>query len=699
MNPSGVCLDPLTPYSRIQTAGFAELSLSPDTDGGDTVMMRSPSGTSIATVDTQSTTLRGFKLGLKLCGIPFSVLEMLTGTVPLDNETPGTVAAAAWRNGYDPQCLNPVMLELWSKNVSAATDCDVPGAPAAGKWIHWLVPFTFDWKLGGNISFANNVLEIELEGYGRQNPAFFPSWPGELFPSYEPGAGDPDGWPTGAPSPTLPAGIVADSWTVAEAEAIRISGPLAWKVVDDLPDPLDDCEYVGAPCEPSSFTADFCGPEGDALPAPWDALPAVEGMTTPALLGGDCTVPMSATETPPVLVGSVPVEADCCGGACRQARVEFGDPSGDFAGIFGATLIFDNGCVLAAFVYVTAPGSAQVGVVGFTPGSFDVFTPAWRATPDPFAASMAGGSISISWCGGGSVNVEFAQGETANRWTVSGFDLLTGGSVLTDAGFALATPAEPLIPSAAMTGFESSCLPLPSGDPLVAERYCGDDPFVADFCGPAAPLASPWYLPEGFEAMSFVLAETDGACAVSPIPLTPQVAGFPIRSVVGDCCSIGHTARISGPISVVVDGPSSYWSTPQVMFRMEDGFYLISALFALFSGGVYFVNLSAAIVSSDLSTQIAGAVVAQVVSESDFLAADYSFEVSWDEVDLGWRCEFGSVTMERRVTSAGGFVGSTTTDLVGFVINSFGITNSMSTFEAVCGAIEAESAVAFTPIP
>jgi len=239
LNASDIPLDPLVCNSRIQTAGFMELGLTPDIEGGTVTETRSPGG-DLCIVDRECSRLKGFNLELKMCGVPLPVLEMLIGVnLMVEN---GDVLGAAFRNDRAGVCTNAVMLELWSKNADKGT-CDIDGTPA-NLWIQWVLGRTFDWSLTSNLTFNSGVTEFALSGYAQMNPWWFPSLPGAGFPSYVPGGGDPAGLPTGPPDPVLPDGITPDPWTLDDMGTVRLSGPLGWKCVDALPSPIDDCGYL-----------------------------------------------------------------------------------------------------------------------------------------------------------------------------------------------------------------------------------------------------------------------------------------------------------------------------------------------------------------------------------------------------------------------------------------------------------------------
>lgn len=245
----GQSLDPLTPNSRVQTAGFMELTLSPDIEDGEDITVKNACG-DICIRDKDCDRLKGFDATLMLCGIPLPVLEMILDATLLEDasdETGMTFKGAVLRESKAAACAGPKGLEFWSKNANRA-QCVVDGV-VQNVYLQWLLPFTRNWEISGDLTFNQGALEVSLSGYCENNPNWVPSWPDSTFPSWVPGNGDPDGTPTGPAGPVLPPEIVAgsgaDTWTLDDQTAIQAGGPLAWQGVPTLPSPLDDCNYVG----------------------------------------------------------------------------------------------------------------------------------------------------------------------------------------------------------------------------------------------------------------------------------------------------------------------------------------------------------------------------------------------------------------------------------------------------------------------
>jgi len=243
LNDCSVALDPLTPNSRIQTAGFMELNLSPDVESGEDITTKNACG-DICIRDKDCDRLKGFDLELMLCGIPLPVIEMLTGATLLeDPDNPENIVGAVMKEAKSLPCEEPRSLEFWSKN--ADKNVCAPGGTTGNQYIHWVLPRTINWEISGGLNFTTGALEITLSGYAENNPQWFPSYPGLDFPSWVPGGGDPTGTPTGAAPPVLPTDITTpDPWSLNDQIAIQQGGPLAWRCVSELPSPLAECAYV-----------------------------------------------------------------------------------------------------------------------------------------------------------------------------------------------------------------------------------------------------------------------------------------------------------------------------------------------------------------------------------------------------------------------------------------------------------------------
>ena len=247
-NECDIALDPLTPNSRITTNGFMELNLSPDVESGEDITTKNACG-DICIRDKDCDRLKGFEVELKLCGVPLPVLEMLTGATLLSDGL-GGFNGLVMRESKGSACENSKMLEVWSKNADKGV-CNVDGT-IENLYVQWVLPRTINWEISGGLNFTNGPLEVVLSGYAENNPLWFPSMPGDTFPSYvlpsppaapdTPSGGDPTGLPTGGPPPILPGGAVADPWTLADQAAVQAGGPMFFKCVGMLPQ-TSECAY------------------------------------------------------------------------------------------------------------------------------------------------------------------------------------------------------------------------------------------------------------------------------------------------------------------------------------------------------------------------------------------------------------------------------------------------------------------------
>lgn len=236
----GVVLDPLTPNSRIMTAGFMQATFSPDIEGGEDITTKNACG-DICIRDKDCDRLKGFNVELMLCGVPLPVLEMLIDVTLLESTIQGDFKGGVLRESKSAPCADPKQIEIFSKNTNR-DQCTVAGL-STQIYVDWLLPHTKNWEISGDLVFSTGALEVTLSGYAENNPNWFPTWPGTTFPSYVPGGGDPTGSPIGGPPPILPAGITADTWTLDDQTAIQAGGPLAWQSAAVLPSPLLDCDY------------------------------------------------------------------------------------------------------------------------------------------------------------------------------------------------------------------------------------------------------------------------------------------------------------------------------------------------------------------------------------------------------------------------------------------------------------------------
>ncbi len=240
-NECGVALDPLTPNARIRTAGFAKATFSPDIEGGVDITTKLASG-AICIREKDCDRLKGFNVELMLCGVPLPLLEMLVDLTMLDNPSdPTDFIGGVLRDSLSSDCTGPKLIEIWSKNNDLAS-CGVGGV-GSKRYMRWMLPFTDDWEITGDIVISEEQVDVTLTGYAQKNPNWFPSLPGPTFPSYVPGGGDPDSVPTGPAPAVLPDGVTADPWSLDHQDAIQAGGPLAWIADSALPE-LESCDYM-----------------------------------------------------------------------------------------------------------------------------------------------------------------------------------------------------------------------------------------------------------------------------------------------------------------------------------------------------------------------------------------------------------------------------------------------------------------------
>lgn len=236
-----IVLDPLVPNSRIETSGFMEINLSPDVESGNDITTVNACG-DICIRDKDCDRLKGFDVEMMLCGVPLPIIEMLVGATLLDDGAGGFKGAVMRESKTLTACENSKQLQFWSKNADKGV-CSVDGV-MQDLYIEWVLPRTINWEISGGLNFTNGPLEITLSGYAENNPLWFPSFPDATFPAWDPAYPVQPNYPVGLPGPILPAGVTADSWTLADQVAIQAGGPMAWQCVPALPTNVDDCNYM-----------------------------------------------------------------------------------------------------------------------------------------------------------------------------------------------------------------------------------------------------------------------------------------------------------------------------------------------------------------------------------------------------------------------------------------------------------------------
>lgn len=198
----GVPQAEVTVNSRLTTAAFVTIGLTPDVFEGDDIEITAANG-NLCIDDKGTDTLKGIDLEMEICDVNESLLEMLLAWgILTDYLTPveqvGFVAAAS----NVALGLQYTMLEVWSRNASddACAVVTNPGRP----YFHWLFPLTSRWQLSDIGDFGNNAQTLTLTGYSENNTNFAAS-------------------------------RAADEWTVADVAAIQAGGAIAGREVVALP--------------------------------------------------------------------------------------------------------------------------------------------------------------------------------------------------------------------------------------------------------------------------------------------------------------------------------------------------------------------------------------------------------------------------------------------------------------------------------
>lgn len=170
----GNALDhPTNPLSRITFKGLVSMTLSPDVEDGDEVLVKDGCG-DICIHDMDCNRTKGYEITLMLCGVPVPVIAtLLNASFFLDGTTPRGFMLP---DTNDVACEGSRQIELWAKNAEKGA-C---AADEAWPYFQWLVPKAINWTLTGDIGFtSDSAVELELEGYAESNPNWTPSVPGE----------------------------------------------------------------------------------------------------------------------------------------------------------------------------------------------------------------------------------------------------------------------------------------------------------------------------------------------------------------------------------------------------------------------------------------------------------------------------------------------------------------------------------------
>lgn len=220
----GYPYDPLASNSRIQTQKFVMVTSSPQNLDPNEIMLQN----ACTGIDTYFRTQRRTKYDewtMQLSWVDLPILEMLLGVsllaAPADpTEFIGYVRA----NGLTQPNQDPVMVEVQSENANQA-ECGAGNGIARHLW-----PLVRNIAISEDLTVNNSdPFTITLVGDAMNNVNWFPSYPDDTFPSWDPGGGStastniPDG-----PAPAvIPANIPADPWTLADQADIQAGGPYA----------------------------------------------------------------------------------------------------------------------------------------------------------------------------------------------------------------------------------------------------------------------------------------------------------------------------------------------------------------------------------------------------------------------------------------------------------------------------------------
>lgn len=199
------------PRAVISSPAWTSISLSPNIETGEQFRRKRADGEWCINKNDQPDILMGFDATWMLCDLGLLVKEMLTCATLIADE--GGIKGGVL-NGYNSKkskagCKRKAIVEIFTENGNSK-ECDEDGN--AYRYIRWILPITFKWQLGGEITInETDIVEIELTGYVESNPFF-----------------------------VSPLGNDADPDLDEKAiQQIRCGGPLAWVCTNTLP------EFVG----------------------------------------------------------------------------------------------------------------------------------------------------------------------------------------------------------------------------------------------------------------------------------------------------------------------------------------------------------------------------------------------------------------------------------------------------------------------
>jgi hypothetical protein len=207
------------PNTQAVTNAFVSVSLSPDIESGDEVIVKNACG-DICIQDKDCDRLKGLNGSMLYCGIPTHLAIMQLGAEALLDTNaidvigmvlPGINGPAdADTDGTGGSCRDSHQIELYAKTVQknrCATDSNVVTTP---QYVHFLFGKVINTQIANNFDFMSGPLQLGLTFYTEANPNWTPPNPAE--------------------------------WTAADQAAIRRGGPMAFKCTDTRPD-LSPCDY------------------------------------------------------------------------------------------------------------------------------------------------------------------------------------------------------------------------------------------------------------------------------------------------------------------------------------------------------------------------------------------------------------------------------------------------------------------------
>jgi hypothetical protein len=145
----------LGPDASIVSDGFVTVSLTAQTDEGETISVTNAAG-KVCILDEPCPVFTGYEVGVEFCGVNPLLYELMTG-MPSVLDADGNRVGIRMNSGVDA-CASGFALEVWS-NVPAAV-CD----PTAGvSYGYFLVPFIKGGVIG-DFTIGNDAVNFSLSG-------------------------------------------------------------------------------------------------------------------------------------------------------------------------------------------------------------------------------------------------------------------------------------------------------------------------------------------------------------------------------------------------------------------------------------------------------------------------------------------------------------------------------------------------------